>query len=62
VDDRIKLSLKTTDEHELAEAIREFSNAIAAETLANKIDALDYDYQTTVKVEEADLEISLEKS
>ena len=62
VDDRIKLSLKTAEGNDLAKAMSEFSDAIAAETLANQIDTLDYDYKTSVKVEDTDLEISLEKA
>ena len=62
VDDRIKLSLKTAEDNDLEKAISEFGEAIATETLANQIDTLDYDYKTSVKVEDTDLEISLEKA
>lgn len=60
VDDRIKLSLKASGE--LAEAIVEHQKTIEAETLAVSLDDGDYDYKEVVKVENHDLNISLEKS
>jgi isoleucyl-tRNA synthetase len=59
VDDRIMLSL-TTDDGELAKAIKEHQDVIFAETLAeNTTDAGDYSEE--VKVEGANLTVSLSK-
>lgn len=62
VDDRIKLSLNVAKDHDLAKAITEFSDEIAAETLAKEITTIDYDYKTSVNVDDVELEISLEKA
>ena len=61
VDDRIKLSLNSDDEA-LNSAIKQFEDEIAKETLAESV-ATDsnYAYQEDVKVEGADLSLSLEK-
>ncbi len=61
VDDRIKLSLKADDE-ELQKAITEHAETIATETLASDTAQAAYAYETSVKVEDADLHISLEKA
>ena len=61
VDDRIKLSLQTDDD-ELVSAIKEHTNTIAAETLADKIGDAQYAHEATVKVEGVDLIVTLEKS
>ncbi len=61
VDDRIHLSLVTSDD-ELTAAIDEHNATIAAETLAEILDATTYDYVEVVSVESAELKVSLEKS
>ncbi|MBC7746917.1 isoleucine--tRNA ligase [Pedobacter sp.] len=60
VDDRIKLSLRAQDP-ELTSAIAEHYDVIVTETLASAIDANDYSFATTVKVEGCELAVSLEK-
>lgn len=61
VDDRIVLSLTTSDD-ELAKAIEEHGDTIAAETLASDITELEYSYSTTAKVEDTELVIYLQKA
>jgi isoleucyl-tRNA synthetase len=63
VDDRIKLALTTTDA-ELTTALTEYRDVIAIETLATEITdkLLDKMYQTTAKVDDAELKIALIKS
>jgi isoleucyl-tRNA synthetase len=61
VDDRIQLSL-STDDHELKAAIEEHATTITAETLATGLTEDSYSYKTTVKVEGADLDLSLAKA
>lgn len=61
VDDRIALSLTTHDE-QLAAAIAEYQQVIAAETLATRIASAAYVYTTSATVDSAALEISLEKA
>jgi len=61
VDDRIKLSL-TTDDDDLQKAISEHEATIAIETLATDIASNEYGYSSTVKVEGAELGVSLEKA
>jgi isoleucyl-tRNA synthetase len=61
VDNRIYLSLVTENE-DLRRAIDEYTETIAAETLAETMTSSVYDYETTVKVEGNELKISLEKS
>jgi isoleucyl-tRNA synthetase len=61
VDDRIKLSLATSDD-DLAKAIRTHKDTIKSETLATTLDADTYEYKTTAQVESAELEISLQKA
>jgi len=61
VDDRIRLSLKTSD-GELQQAVDEHEKTIAAETLASDMTEATYAYGTSVKVEGADLHISLERA
>lgn len=61
VDDHIVLSLKTPDK-ELQQALVEHKNTILAETLADMFEKGEYVYNDTVKVENAELLISLEKS
>jgi isoleucyl-tRNA synthetase len=61
VDDRIRLSLQTEDE-ELKNAVTEHTKTIATETLANQITDEEFDYKTTVKVENVDLKILLERA
>ncbi len=61
VDDRISLSL-STDDSELAQAIEEYSEVIATETLASEITELEYSYNTTAKVEDTELVIYLQKA
>jgi isoleucyl-tRNA synthetase len=60
VDDHIMLSL-TTDSAELRQAIEEHSSVIKTETLAETIDDGVYAYEASVKVEGADLQLSLQK-
>jgi len=61
VEDRIELALDT-DDKELAQAVKEHSKTIAAETLANKVsEKLAGGYETTVKLGEAEMKISLKK-
>ena len=60
VDDRIKLGLRAAGT--LAEAISEHQNAIAVETLASSVGAESYAYTTTVKVEDENLIVTLEKA
>ena len=61
VDDRIVLSLSTTDD-ELLKAINEHEQTIMTETLAAEMVERDLDNLQTVKVEGVDLVISLEKA
>ena len=61
VDDRIVLAL-TTESEELNEAIEEHRQTIAEETLANEYKLLDDGYETTAKVDGAELTIKLAKS
>jgi isoleucyl-tRNA synthetase len=61
VDDRIVLSLKTTDK-DLGVAIDDNQAVITTETLASKLNDAEYSYSVTVKVEGIDLELSLEKA
>ncbi len=61
VDDRIKLGLSTNDT-ELTAAVKEYSGVIATETLADSIDDSEYSHKETVKVEGAELKVSLEKA
>ncbi|MBH1979915.1 isoleucine--tRNA ligase [Candidatus Saccharibacteria bacterium] len=60
VDDRIKLGLRATGT--LAEAIDEHRDAIATETLASTIGTEEYSYAATVKVEDEELVVTLEKA
>ncbi len=61
VDDRIELHL-STENKELQKAIDEYTNTIAAETLAQKMSNTPLEqYQQTVKIEGAELTISLQK-
>lgn len=61
VEDRIKLSLATSDA-ELQKAIAEHAETIKAETLTNEYGTGAYAYAATVKVEGSELEIALEKA
>lgn len=61
IDDRIMLSL-STDDTELSEAINEYQGTITSETLAHVINQKEYSYKITVKVEDAMLEVSLQKA
>jgi isoleucyl-tRNA synthetase len=61
VDDRIHLSLKTTDKN-LEAAIKSHHQEITTETLAPKISVEEYKHTVTVKIEGAELVVSLEKS
>ncbi len=61
VDDHIALSLTTNDE-ELAKAVAEHAETIAAETLADTITAEEYKHTSTVTIEGAELVITLEKA
>ncbi len=60
VDDRIKLNLKTDDE--LKKAIEEHKAVIMQETLAKSLTNKDYGYNETVKIEDYELKLSLEKA
>lgn len=61
VDDRIKLSLSTGNK-ELTDAIQKHSEVIATETLATDLcENAEYKYSIEVKIDGADLKISLEK-
>jgi isoleucyl-tRNA synthetase len=61
IDDRITLSL-STDEPRLTSAIDEHRDEIASETLATSIGIAEYAYKKAVKIDGAELTISLEKS
>jgi len=61
VDDHILLGLTTADV-DLAKAINEYSDVIAAETLADKADDGQYEHASTVKVEGVELQLSLQKA
>jgi isoleucyl-tRNA synthetase len=61
VDDHIALSL-TTEDKVLDQAIDEHRATIMAETLADDISAATYNYATIVKVEGAELKLSLQKA
>ena len=61
VDDRIQLSLTTVDS-ELQKAVEEYETVIATETLAETITDKPYEYTTDVKIEGADLKVSLQKA
>ncbi len=60
VDDRIKLNLAS--EGELAEAISEYKDTIASETLATQISSDSFEYSEEVSVENNPLKVSLQKS
>ncbi|MNQ18115.1 Isoleucine--tRNA ligase 2 [compost metagenome] len=60
VDDHISLSL-STESDELLKAIREHEAVIAAETLADTVTAASYGYEAVVKVEGAEMTVSLQK-
>jgi isoleucyl-tRNA synthetase len=61
VDDHIALSL-TAEDKVLDQAIDEHKVTIMAETLADDMSAATYNYATTVKVEGAELKLSLQKA
>lgn len=61
IDDRITLSLQTSDA-DLQQAIREHQKTIMAETLTEDLADGAYDFESTVKVEEAELHFSLQKA
>lgn len=61
VDDRIHLSLMTSDK-QLQKAVDEHADTITAETLANNITKDGYSYETTANVEGVELKLSLEKA
>jgi isoleucyl-tRNA synthetase len=60
VDDRIVVSL-TTDNDDLRQAMTEHQSDIAAETLATHVTEEAYDFSVTVKVDGAELTVSLQK-
>ena len=61
VDDRIDLSLVTTDE-ELQQTIAEFGSVIAAETLAGSVTTGEYAHAETAMIEGKTLDLSLQKN
>jgi isoleucyl-tRNA synthetase len=61
VDDRIVLSL-ATDSQELRDAVSEHRETIASETLAETVAEEKHSFETVVKVEGAELKISLQKA
>jgi isoleucyl-tRNA synthetase len=61
VDDRIKLSL-VTGESDLKKAISEYADTIAAETLAEALTEVEYDYSIDLKVEGMSVKVSLQKA
>ena len=61
VDDRIMLHLATNDE-QLRQALTEYADTIASETLATMKQPSDVLYQTTATVDGAELQISLAKA
>jgi isoleucyl-tRNA synthetase len=61
VDDRIRLSLSSTDD-ELMTAINEHEDAIMAETLATEMLEQDLAFSQTVNVDGVELVVSLEKA
>ncbi|MFZ2836081.1 MAG: isoleucine--tRNA ligase [Candidatus Saccharimonadales bacterium] len=60
VDDHISLSL-STESDELLKAIHEHGVVIAAETLADTVTTASYSYEAVVKVEGAEMTVSLQK-
>lgn len=61
VDDRIRLGLVTEDE-ELRQAIEELTTEIKNETLAATLDSSSYSYDTTAKIGDSELVVSLQKA
>ena len=61
VDDRISLSLSSSDE-DITAAAHEYEHVIRDETLASTYETGEYAYSETVKVEGSELVISLEKA
>ena len=61
VDDRISLSLQTEDA-ELRQAIQEYTETIAAETLAEAVSTGGYSFSVEAKIEGAVLTVSLQKA
>ena len=61
VDDHISLSLSTAGDNELTKAINEHEDTIMAETLADHMAESDLAHSASVKVEDEELVISLEK-
>lgn len=61
VDDRIKLSVTTSDD-ELAKAVQEFAETITAETLAEAMSDGVYAYEAEVTVDGVSLKLSLQKA
>ncbi|AHB42381.1 hypothetical protein RAAC3_TM7C00001G0535 [Candidatus Saccharibacteria bacterium RAAC3_TM7_1] len=62
VDDHISLSLSTAGDNELTKAINEHEDTIMAETLADHMVKGDLAHSESVKVEDEELVISLEKA
>ena len=60
VDDRIKLSLLTTD-RELQSAVDEHADTIMTETLSTELSTQQFSYEAMVTVEGNELKLSLEK-
>jgi isoleucyl-tRNA synthetase len=61
VDDHINLSLRT-DSDDLNKAIAEHSEVIASETLADSVSSGTYAFEVAVKIEGADMTLSLQKT
>jgi isoleucyl-tRNA synthetase len=61
VDDHIKLGLATEDK-DLQKAIDEHEKTIATETLADAVSSSSYDHEVSVKVEGAELTVTLQKA
>lgn len=61
VDDRIQLSV-TSDDTELQKAVAEHKATIVAETLAEDLSDVAYDYEVVAKVDEVEVKISLQKA
>ncbi|MGV9002320.1 MAG: isoleucine--tRNA ligase [Candidatus Saccharimonadaceae bacterium] len=61
VDDRISLSLSTSDE-ELQKAIKDYKDTIVAETLATSLTEDSFTHTSEVKIEGAELTVSLDKA
>jgi isoleucyl-tRNA synthetase len=61
VDDRIVLSL-VTDDAELKVVVDEYADVVKSETLATGLSDATYSYELIVKIDDAQLKVSLQKA